>query len=420
MDKLLLKGGFPLNGTIRIAGAKNAALPILVAASLLLEEPVTINNVPHLRDVTTMMELLGLMGVKFTLEGPGKITVEGKNTNVYNAPYDLVKTMRASILVLGPLLTHYKEGVVSFPGGCSIGARPVDLHIKGLQAMGAEITVENGYIYGKVKDRLKGAEIHFPLVTVTGTENVMMAAVLAEGTTVLYNAAREPEVVDLAHFLNILGADIHGIGTSTLIIHGVPRLHSGSYAVLADRIEAGTYLVAGAITRGQVTLKDIDPSILTAVLDALTLAGADIQTGEDWVSLEMHGRRPKAVDITTEPYPGFPTDMQAQFMALNAVAEGESTITETIFENRFMHVQELMRMGADISLNGHIAICRGVEKLTGAPVMASDLRASSCLVLAGLIAEGETIIDRIYHLDRGYSCVEEKLTQLGAQIRRTV
>lgn len=417
MGKLIILGGEPLKGEIRISGAKNSVLPIL-AASLLAEEPVKIGNVPHLNDVTTIMELLGQFGAKLTVDETLTIEVDARSVNNYHAPYELVRTMRASILVLGPLLARFGEALVSLPGGCAIGPRPVDLHVRGLQAMGAEITIENGYIKAKAPKRLHGATILFDTVTVTGTENLMMAATLAEGTTILENAAREPEVQDLANFLNVLGAKISGAGTDTIKIEGVSALGGGQYRVVPDRIETGTYLVAAAITRGSIKIKNTKPELLEAVLQKLTEAGADIKRGEDWVSLDMHGRQPKAVNIKTAPFPGFPTDMQAQFTALNAVSEGTGVITETVFENRFMHVQELLRMGADISVSGNTAICRGVFELTAAPVMATDLRASASLVLAALIAKGETIVDRIYHIDRGYECIEEKLMQLGARIAR--
>jgi UDP-N-acetylglucosamine 1-carboxyvinyltransferase len=417
MGKLIISGGAPLKGEIRISGAKNSVLPIL-AASLLAGEPVEIGNVPHLNDVTTMMELLGQFGAKLTVDENLTIEVDARSVNNYHAPYDLVRTMRASIVVLGPLLARFGEALVSLPGGCAIGSRPVDLHVRGLQAMGAEITIENGYIKAKAPKRLHGATILFDTVTVTGTENLMMAATLAEGTTVLKNAAREPEVQDLANFLNVLGAKISGAGTDTITIEGVPALGGGQYRVLPDRIETGTYLVAAAITRGSIKTKNTKPELLEAVLQKLSEAGADIQRGEDWISLDMHGCQPKAVNIKTAPFPGIPTDMQAQFTALNAVSDGTGVITETIFENRFMHVQELCRMGADISISGNTAICRGVFELTAAPVMATDLRASASLVLAALIAKGETIVSRIYHIDRGYECIEEKLMQLGARISR--
>ena len=416
MDKLIITGGATLDGEIRISGAKNAALPIL-AATLLAEGPMTVGNVPHLQDVTTTMELLGAMGIRIVIDEKLAIETDVSTIKQYSAPYELVKTMRASILVLGPLLAHFGEAEVSLPGGCAIGSRPVNLHIEGLQAMGADIVVENGFIKAKAK-RLKGAKLVLDIVTVTGTENLMMAATLAEGTTVLENAAREPEVVDLANCLIQMGAKITGAGTSTITIEGVEKLNGIRYNVVADRIEAGTYLVAAAITGGRIKIKDIQPDILDAVISKLRDTGADVETGEDWISLDMHGKRPKAVDIHTSPYPAFPTDMQAQFTALNAIAEGSSTITETVFENRFMHVQELERMGADVRLEGNTAIINGVEKLTAAPVMATDLRASASLVLAGLVAEGDTEVNRIYHIDRGYERIEEKLLQLGATIRR--
>jgi len=416
MDKLIITGGVTLDGEIRISGAKNAALPIL-AATLLADGPMTVGNVPHLQDVTTTMELLGAMGVRIVIDEKLAIETDVSTIKKFSAPYDLVKTMRASILVLGPMLAHFGEAEVSLPGGCAIGSRPVNLHIQGLQAMGANISVENGYIRARA-DRLKGTKLVLDIVTVTGTENLMMAAALADGTTILENAAREPEVVDLANCLNAMGARISGAGTTTITIEGVEKLNGVRYDVVADRIEAGTYLVAGAITGGRVKIKDIQPDILDAVIGKLREAGAKIETGEDWISLDMEGRRPKAVDVHTAPYPAFPTDMQAQFTALNAVAEGTSTITETVFENRFMHVQELERMGADVRLEGNTAIINGVDQLTAAPVMATDLRASASLVLAGLVAEGETEVQRIYHIDRGYERIEEKLQQLGATIRR--
>jgi UDP-N-acetylglucosamine 1-carboxyvinyltransferase len=416
MDKLIIIGGVPLNGEIRISGAKNAALPIL-AATLLADEPVTVRNVPHLHDITTTMGLLGRMGVTLTVDERLTIEADSRTIHTFHAPYEMVKTMRASILVLGPLLARYGKADVSLPGGCAIGSRPVNLHINGLAAMGADIKVENGYIRATAK-RLKGAHLFMDMVTVTGTENLMMAATLAEGATVIENAAREPEVVDLANCLISMGAKISGAGTDTLVIEGVERLHGTSHTVLPDRIETGTYLVAAAITGGRVKLKDTQPHLLEAVLVKLREAGAAIETGEDWIMLDMKGKRPTAVDVHTAPFPAFPTDMQAQFTTLNIVADGVGTITETVFENRFMHVQELRRMGADITLQGNTAICKGVERLTGAPVMATDLRASASLVLAGLVAEGATTVDRIYHIDRGYECIEEKLTQLGARIQR--
>jgi UDP-N-acetylglucosamine 1-carboxyvinyltransferase len=416
MDKLIITGGAVLDGTIRISGAKNAALPVL-CATLMADGLMTVGNVPHLQDVTTTMELLGAMGVTLVIDEKMAIESDTSTMTTYSAPYELVKTMRASILVLGPLLARFGEAEVSLPGGCAIGARPVNLHIQGLQAMGADITVENGYIKAKAK-RLKGATIVLDIVTVTGTENLMMAAALADGTTVLENAAREPEVVDLANCLNKMGAKITGAGTSTVTIEGVEKLNGVRYDVLPDRIETGTYLVAAAITGGRILVKDTCPRTLDAVLAKLREAGAEIETGEDWISLDMHGKRPKAVDVHTAPYPAFPTDMQAQFTALNAVAEGVATITETVFENRFMHVQELERMGAQVRLEGNTAIITGRKGLTGAPVMATDLRASASLVLAGLVAKGDTEVHRIYHIDRGYERIEEKLQQLGATIRR--
>lgn len=416
MDKLIITGGKQLHGEIRISGAKNAALPIIIS-SLLADEPVTICNVPHLHDITTTMELLGRMGVQLIIDEKLNIEVDGSTIKELFAPYELVKTMRASILVLGPLVARHGQAEVSLPGGCAIGSRPVNIHIHGLEQMGAEITVENGYIKARA-DRLKGAKLVMDLVTVTGTENLMMAASLAEGTTIIENAAREPEVVDLANCLNSMGAKVEGAGTDTITIEGVEQLHGTRYSVLPDRIEAGTYLVAAAITGGKIKLKDINPEHLDSIIAKLTEAGADIETGEDWVGLDMHGQRPKAVDILTAPFPAFPTDMQAQFSALNAIAEGPSTITETVFENRFMHILELQRMGANIRLQGNTAISSGVETLTAAPVMATDLRASASLVLAGLVAKGDTVVERIYHIDRGYECIEEKLQQLGARIRR--
>jgi len=416
MDKLIVTGGVPLSGEVRIAGAKNAALPIL-AATLLSEGPMLIGNVPHLQDITTTMELLGRMGVSLVIDERMRVEIDASTIKHFIAPYELVKTMRASILVLGPLLSRFGQAEVSLPGGCAIGSRPVNLHIDGLRAMGADISVENGYIRAKV-DRLKGARLVMELVTVTGTENLMMAAALADGETVIENAAREPEVVDLANCLIAMGAKIQGAGTDKIVIEGVERLHGAEYNVLPDRIETGTYLVGAAISRGRVKTLDTDPGLLDAVIHKLREAGAVIETGPNWISLDMEGRRPKAVNIHTAPYPAFPTDMQAQFTALNSVAEGVGTITEAVFENRFMHVQEMQRMGARIRLEGNTAICTGVERLTGAQVMATDLRASAGLVLAGLAADGETLIDRIYHIDRGYENIEEKFSSLGAQIRR--
>nr|WP_199048521.1 UDP-N-acetylglucosamine 1-carboxyvinyltransferase [Dyella sp. ASV24] len=416
MAKILISGGEPLHGEVGISGAKNAVLPIL-ASCLLADEPVAISNVPHLHDVTTFIELLGQMGTQLVLDDRMKMHVDPRSTDKYFAPYDLVRTMRASILVLGPLVARFGEAEVSLPGGCAIGSRPVDQHIRGLQALGAEVVVENGYIKAKAK-RLKGARIAMDMVTVTGTENIMMAAALAQGTTIIENAAQEPEVVDLAHCLIAMGAQIEGAGTSTLTIHGVERLHGAEYEVLPDRIETGTFLVGAAMTGGKVRARNARADTLDAVLAKLEEAGAHISTGADWIELDMRGRRPKAVNITTAPYPAFPTDMQAQFTALNCVAEGVGVITETVFENRFMHALELQRLGADIRLEGNTAIIKGVEKMSGAPIMATDLRASACLVLAGLVAEGDTTVDRVYHIDRGYENIEEKLGVLGAKIRR--
>ena len=416
MAKIVISGGEPLNGEVWISGAKNAVLPIL-ASTLLCDESISIGNVPHLHDVTTTMELLGQMGVQFIIDEGMKIHVDPRDTRNFHAPYDLVKTMRASILVLGPLVARYGEAHVSLPGGCAIGSRPVDQHIRGLEALGAEIVVENGYIHAKAK-RLKGARVVMDLVTVTGTEHIMMAAALASGTTVIENAAQEPEVVDLANCLNAMGAQVSGAGSNTIVIDGVERLHGTHYEVLPDRIETGTFLVAGAITSGRVLLKKTRPNTLDAVLAKLEQAGAQLNVGEDTIELDMRGNRPKAVSLTTAPYPAFPTDMQAQFVALNTVAEGVGVVTETVFENRFMHVQELQRLGADIRVEGNTAIIRGVPQMTGAPIMATDLRASACLVLAGLVAKGDTSVDRVYHIDRGYECIEEKLGMLGARIRR--
>ena len=416
MDKLQVAGGLPLEGEVRVSGAKNAALPI-IAATLLASEPVAIGNVPHLQDVTTMIELLGRMGATVTVDERMNIEVDASTLRQPVAPYDLVKTMRASILVLGPLLARFGEADVSLPGGCAIGARPVNIHVAGLQAMGAEISIENGYIRARAS-RLRGARLVLDTVTVTGTENLMMAATLADGQTVIENAAREPEVVDLADCLNALGAKVRGAGTDTIVIDGVERLHGGSHRVLPDRIEAGTYLVAGAITSGRVHLKQVAPEHLDAVLAKLREAGATVTSGADWIELDMRGRRPRAIDLRTAPYPAFPTDMQAQFAALDTIADGVGTIIETIFENRFMHMLEMRRLGAEIRLEGNTAIIKGVPKLQAAPVMATDLRASASLVLAGLVAEGRTVIDRIYHIDRGYEAIEEKLSALGADIRR--
>jgi len=416
MSKLIITGGQVLEGELRASGAKNAVLPIL-ASTLLADGPITISNVPHLQDVTTTMELLGHFGVRLVVGERMTIEVDTSTIRNYTAPYELVRQMRASILVLGPLLARFGEAEVSLPGGCAIGSRPVNLHIKGLAAMGADIRVEDGYIRAKCA-RLRGARIVMDLVTVTGTENLMMAAALAEGTTVLENAAREPEVIDLADCLNAMGAQISGAGTDTITIEGVRSLHGCQHHVLPDRIETGTYLAAAAITGGRVRMKDTRADLLEAVLVKFEEGGAHISTGPDWIELDMRGRRPKAVNIRTAPYPAFPTDMQAQFCALNAVAEGVGTITETVFENRFMHVNELLRMGAQFQIEGNTVISTGVEQLTAAPIMATDLRASASLVLAALVARGDTAVDRVYHIDRGYDCIEEKLSSLGAIIRR--
>lgn len=417
MDKLIISGGVTLDGEVKISGAKNAALPIMVA-TLLTSEPVTISNVPHLQDITTTMGLLGRMGVDLVVDERLNIEVNAGKVSDCKAPYDLVKTMRASILVLGPLLARFGRAEVSMPGGCAIGSRPVNLHIQGLQAMGADISVEGGYILAQSNGRLHGAKIVLDIVTVTGTENLMMAAVLADGITIIENAAREPEVVDLADFLNALGAKVSGAGTDVITIEGVEKLHGAHYSVMPDRIETGTYLVAAAITGGRVKAKNTRADTLDAVLAKLEEAGAKLTLTEDSIELDMQGRKPAAVDLRTAPYPAFPTDMQAQFTALNSIANGSGTITETVFENRFMHVLELQRMGADIKLEGNTGFSTGVAQLTGAPVMATDLRASASLVLAGLAAKGDTHIERIYHIDRGYECIEEKLALLGARIRR--
>ena len=416
MEKLQIEGGLPLEGEVRISGAKNATLPIL-AAALLADDPLVVCNVPHLQDVTTTIELLGRMGVSVTIDEHMRIEVDGSTLRECFAPYELVKTMRASILVLGPLLARFGRADVSLPGGCAIGARPVNLHVAGLQAMGADIQIEGGYIRARAS-RLKGARLVLDTVTVTGTENLMMAATLADGETVIENAAREPEVVDLAQCLAAMGAKIHGAGTDKITVEGVERLRGARYEVLPDRIESGTYLVAAAITGGHVRIKNTRPDHLDAVLAKLHEAGARIGVGGDWIEVDMGGRRPRAVDVRTAPYPAFPTDMQAQFAALNTVAEGVGTIIETIFENRFMHMLEMRRLGAEIRLEGNTAIIRGVERLTAAPVMATDLRASASLVLAGLVAAGRTEVERIYHIDRGYERIEEKLAQLGARIKR--
>jgi UDP-N-acetylglucosamine 1-carboxyvinyltransferase len=417
MEKLLIQGGVTIDGTIRISGSKNSALPIL-AATLLTKEPLKITNLPHLHDITTMIALLGAMGVDVVVDGKLGVEANAGVINSYTAPYELVKTMRASILVLGPLLAHFGEAHVSFPGGCAIGSRPVDLHLRALEAMGAKIEIEDGYIHATTNGRLKGAHILFDMVTVGGTENTVMAAALAEGTTIIENAAREPEIVDLCKCLIAMGAKIEGVGTATLTVHGVESLHGAEYRVMPDRIETGTYLVAAAATRGKILVKDTDPHSLEAVLVKLEEAGAKIEVGDDWISLDMQGRRPKAVNIRTAPYPAFPTDMQAQFTAMNAVAEGTSKVVETIFENRMIQAHEMSRMGAKISVEGNTVIIEGIERLKAAPVMASDLRASASLVIAGLVAEGSTLIDRIYHIDRGYECIEEKFSQLGADVRR--
>ena len=417
MDKLIIQGGAVLRGEVWISGSKNAALPIL-SASLLSEGLVTIANLPHLQDVTTTIELLGTLGITVSIDEKMRLEVDTSTLNSLTAPYDLVKTMRASILVLGPMLTRYGEANVSFPGGCAIGSRPVDLHLRGLEAMGATIEIDEGYIKARSDGRLKGAHIFMDVVSVGATENLMMAAALAEGTTVLENAAREPEIVDLANCMNAWGADVQGAGTNTMTIKGVERMNGGYFKVMPDRIETGTYLAAAAATGGKVRTTKTDPSALGAVLLKLAETGAVITQGDDWIELDMQGKRPKAINLKTAPYPAFPTDMQAQLTAVNAIAEGTGTITETIFENRLMQVQELNRMGASIVVEGNTAIVTGVETLKGAPVMASDLRASAALVIAGLVAEGETVVDRIYHIDRGYECIEEKMQLLGAKIKR--
>lgn len=405
-----------MQGEVSISGAKNAVLPILVG-SLLSDSPSQVNNVPHLQDVTTTMELLGRMGAELSIDGRMQVEIDPRNMKHFEAPYDLVKTMRASILVLGPLVARYGRARVSLPGGCAIGSRPVDLHLHGLQALGAQVEVRNGNIEARA-DRLVGCRINMDTVTVTGTENLLMAATLARGTTVIENAAQEPEVVDLAEFLISMGAQIEGAGGNTITVEGVESLHGTQYSVLPDRIETGTYLVGAAMTGGRVRCTRARPAHLDAVLDKLAETGADISVGDDWIELDMQGRRPRSVDITTAPYPGFPTDMQAQFTALNTIAEGTGVITETIFENRFMHVQELQRLGADIRVKGNTAIISGVSRLNGAPIMATDLRASASLVLAGLVANGVTTVDRVYHIDRGYENIEEKLRALGARIKR--
>ncbi len=417
MDKLLIRGGKALHGELKVSGAKNAALPIL-AATLLASEPVVVRNLPHLHDVTTMLELLGCLGVDVIIDERLGVEVDSSTITNYQADYDLVKTMRASILVLGPLVARFGEAHVSFPGGCAIGSRPVDLHLKGLEAMGATIEVDGGYIHARTQGRLQGAHIVMETVTVGGTENLMMAAALAEGRTVLDNAAREPEVVDLANFLIAMGAKISGHGSDRVVIDGVERLGRCEFAVMPDRIESGTYLVAAAATGGSITLRGAEPDSMDVILQKLRDAGADIQVDGDVIKLDMAGRRPKPVSLKTAPYPGFPTDMQAQFTAMNAVAEGVSTVVETVFENRLIQTHEMNRMGAKIKIEGNTAVIEGQPHLAGAPVMASDLRASASLVIAGLVAQGETLVDRIYHIDRGYECIEERLQSLGADIRR--
>ena len=417
MDKLIIHGGASLEGEVSISGAKNSALPIL-SATLLTDQPVTISNVPHLHDITTTIELLGLMGSRITVNERMHIEIDNAQINNFFAPYELVKTMRASILVLGPLLARYGKADVSLPGGCAIGSRPVNIHLQGLIAMGADITTDSGYIRAETKGRLKGVHLTLDIVTVTGTENLMMAATLADGLTIIENAAREPEVKDLANCLNKMGAKISGAGTDRIEIEGVESLHGTEHEILPDRIETGTYLVAAAMTGGTMRLKNTQSILLESVITKLTEAGAKIEIEENAISIDMKGKKPKAVDVHTSPFPGFPTDMQAQFTAMNSIAEGSGIITEAVFENRFMHVHELQRMGADLKLQGNTTITDGVEQLTCAPVMATDLRASASLVLAGLVAEGETVVDRIYHIDRGYETIEEKMSQLGASIRR--
>ncbi|MEN1727032.1 MAG: UDP-N-acetylglucosamine 1-carboxyvinyltransferase [Pseudomonadota bacterium] len=416
MARIQISGGNPLNGTVEISGAKNAVLPILMA-SLLTGKPSRLTGVPHLKDVTTTIELLAHLGVDVSLGDDFAVSLDAGDLQSQVAPYELVKTMRASILVLGPLVARTGQAKVSLPGGCAIGARPVNLHLDGLTALGAEVSVKSGYIHARA-ERLKGARIVFDTVTVTGTENLLMAACLAEGTSVIENAAQEPEVVDLAECLIAMGAGIEGHGTNTITVHGRPELDGFDYRVVPDRIEAGTFLVGAAMTGGKIRAVDAAPQTMDAVLAKLDDVGAHINTGDDWIELDMGGRRPRAVNIATAPYPGFPTDMQAQFTALNSIAEGTGVVRENVFENRFMHVQELQRLGADMQVEGNTVIVRGVERLTAAPIMATDLRASACLVLAGLVADGDTIVDRVYHIDRGYENIEEKLGQLGAQIRR--
>ncbi|MGB1158610.1 MAG: UDP-N-acetylglucosamine 1-carboxyvinyltransferase [Porticoccaceae bacterium] len=417
MEKLIIQGGARLCGDIWVSGSKNAALPILFS-TLLTDQPVSVANLPHLHDITTTIELLATLGVKVSIDEQMHLTVDAAKLSALTAPYELVKTMRASILVLGPMLAKYREANVSFPGGCAIGTRPVDLHLKGMEQLGAEIEVDQGYIKARCPGGLKGAHILMEMVSVGATENLMMAAALAQGTTVIENAAREPEIVDLANCMNAWGAKISGAGSDTVTIQGVDNMPGGHYSVMPDRIETGTYLAAAAATGGQIKVKKTDPLAMQAVLEKLREAGATISCGEDWIELDMQGRRPAAIDLETAPYPGFPTDMQAQLTAVNAVSQGSGKITETIFENRLMQVQELNRMGANIVVQGNTALVSGVEELRGAPVMASDLRASAALVIAGLVASGETVVDRIYHIDRGYECIEEKLQQLGANIRR--
>jgi len=417
MDKLLIRGGTKLRGEIYASGAKNSALPIL-AASLLADSPLKVGNLPHLNDVTTMLELLGSMGVDVMLSDEMEVQVDTSSINNLNARYELVKTMRASILVLGPLLAKFQHATVALPGGCAIGSRPVNLHIDAMRAMGAQIDIEDGNIKARVKGRLKGAKIIFEPVSVTGTENVLMAASLAEGETIIENAAREPEVLDLANCLKAMGAKIDGAGTDLIKITGVDKLEGATFSVMPDRVEVGTYLTAVAMTGGQVKIKSAKPEYLSSVISKLEQTGSVINTGEDWVEITMDEDKPEAISLTTGPYPSFPTDMQAQFVSLNAIAKGNSTVTETVFENRFMHVQEIARMGGNITLKGNTAVIEGIDRLNGAPVMATDLRASASLVLAGLVADGATTIDRIYHIDRGYERIEEKLKMLGADIER--
>ncbi len=418
MDKLLIGGGKRLDGTLRISGAKNSALPIL-AATVLTEEAVVLDNLPHLHDVTTMLELLGCLGVEVVVDEKMRVEVRARQLGSLRAPYELVKTMRASFVVMGPLLARFGAAEVSLPGGCAIGARPVDQHLKAFAALGAEVDVSDGYVVARAPQGLRGSNFSFDLVTVGGTQNLLMAAALARGTTRIGNAACEPEVEDLGNFLNAMGARVSGHGTPDIVVEGVERLHGCDYAIMPDRVETGTYLIAAAATGGRVRLNRTAPRTLDAVLDKLRESGAEITLGDDWIELDMHGRRPRAVDIVTAPYPGFPTDMQAQYLAMNAIAEGDSCITETIFENRFMHVQEINRLGASIALpSASQALVHGVERLQAAPVMATDLRASFSLVVAALVAEGTTLIDRIYHIDRGYETIEEKLSQLGADVQR--